>query len=184
MIKIISRLILLLFLFFPLTTSAHEVKHSGSLAILLHMEPLDDPPAGEPAGIYFSVEDSNNKFQFENCDCIVTVKDINNKVLFSRKTVIQDLAPDWGINVVRLNVTFPTIGVYNVSIQGKSLNNSFSDFNLEYDKRIERQTADDPYTQKAGAQDNDFSRVYYYLIGGIVIIVAIILYIKSKKLRK
>ncbi|HYC79951.1 MAG TPA: hypothetical protein VEC17_02905 [Candidatus Binatia bacterium] len=165
-----------------MAAQAHEVKHSGSLSILLHMEPLDDPAAGEQGQLYFSVEDSNNKFKVSDCDCQVIVE-LAGQELLNRKVTPEDEAPDWGANVMRIPFVFPSRNIYQVSIIGKSKTNSFADFTLEYDKRIERESVTQPHTQKTGEEDSNFL-TNYYAIGGGIIILGIIVYEVNNRLRK
>lgn len=175
-------LFVLVFLLLPLSLGAHEVKTSGTLNILLHMEPLDNPAAGEDAQLLFSVEDTAAKFKFADCACRVIVKSFDGKELLNRMVTPADDAPDWGINVARIEFVFPQIGIYKVFLEGTSTKNTFAAFNLEYDKRIERQSVDESLSkveEDKGGWLND-----YYLIGGLVIIFGIIIYEVSNRLRK
>jgi hypothetical protein len=53
--------------------SAHVIEGDGSIAILLHLEPNDDPIIGKAAVAKFTVSDSSNEFAFEKCDCMFSV---------------------------------------------------------------------------------------------------------------
>jgi hypothetical protein len=172
----------LLFLL-PASLSAHEVKSSGTLNILLHMEPLDNPAAGEDAQLYFSVEDTAGKFKYADCTCRVIVKSSDNKELLNRLVTPADDAPDWGVNVSRIEFVFPQIGIYKVSIQGTSTQNTFAPFNLEYDKRIERQSENETLSKVDENEDSGWF-TDYYLIGGLVIVFGIIIHEVSNRLRK
>lgn len=171
---------LALFLLLPVAAvKAHEIKTSGTLDILLHMEPLDDPAAGEPGEMYFGVSDSAEKFKFADCACTATVA-FEGQELLRYKITAADEAPDWGANVARVNFTFPKIGIYQVTIEGSSNNNnSFAPFKLEYDKRIERGTELPlPGEDEGGLLSN------YYVIGGAVLLFGIITYGLITKPRK
>lgn len=176
-------LLVLALLVLPISVSAHEIKTAGTLNILLHMEPLDNPAANEQAQLYFSVDDTAAKFDYNNCVCKVTIQTFEGQELLSRLVTPDDYAPDWGVQVARIPFVFPQIGIYKVFIQGTSTNNTFTAFNLEYDKRIERKSETDSLSkveedESAGWLSN------YYVIGGAIIIFGIIIYEVSNKLRK
>jgi hypothetical protein len=177
--KVLLGLVLLLL---PLSLGAHEIKTSGTLNILLHMEPLDNPAAKEDAQLLFSVEDTAAKFKFADCTCRVIVKSFDNKELLNRLVTPADDAPDWGVNVARIEFVFPEIGIYRVSLQGTSKNNTFTDFNLEYDKRIERESVNESLSKVEEDSEDWFQN--YYIIGGAIIIFGIIIYEVSNRLRK
>lgn len=178
--KLLFSLVLLVL---PLTLGAHEIKTSGTLNILLHMEPLDNPAANENAQLLFSVEDTAAKFKFADCACRVIVKSSDDRELLNRLVTPADDAPDWGVNVARIEFVFPQIGIYKVFLQGVSTNNTFADFNLEYDKRIERQSDAETLSKVEEDQGGGWL-TDYYLIGGLIIIFGIIVYEISNRLRK
>jgi hypothetical protein len=173
-------LILAGLLLLPVFAQAHEVKRSGTLEILSHREPEDSPIAREPAILYFSVTDSNDRFTFSDCDCFVSVSE-GGDALLDRKLTAEDEAPDWGVNVSKVDYVFPELGVYVLNIQGKSKTGSFNDFSLDYDVRIERESA----TVPAGSANADGSSFLknYYIIGGALIILGIIIYETINKSR-
>jgi hypothetical protein len=176
-------LLIFILLLLPLSLSAHEIKTSGTLNVLLHMEPLDNPAAGEDAQLLFSVEDTAAKFKFSDCTCRVIVKSSDDKELFNRLVTPEDDAPDWGVNVARIPFVFPQIGIYRVFLQGTSTKNTFAAFNLEYDKRIERQSENESLSKVQKDEDSGWLSDYY-LIGGLIIVFGIIIYEVSNRLRK
>lgn len=174
-------LLVLALLALPLIVGAHEVKKAGSLDILLHMEPLDNPAVGENAQLLFSVADANNKFIFSDCECRVTVKNSSGKELLNRLATIDDLAPDWGINVISIRYVFPQIGIYKVALEGKTKTGLFENFSLEYDKRIER--VDESQSLVKTEEPAPWYKSYY-AIGGAIIIFGIIVNELISKLKK
>jgi hypothetical protein len=179
-----KKLLLILFLLaLPASLGAHEIKTSGTLHILLHMEPLDNPAAGEEAQLYFSVDDTAAKFDYGNCVCRVTIKSFEGQELLNRLVTPADDAPDWGAQVARIPYVFPQIGLYKATIQGESTNGTFAAFRLEYDKRIERQSESEPLAPVEEDAGSDWF-TNYYIIGGAVIIFGIIAYEVASKLRK
>lgn len=170
-------------LILPLIAGAHEVKRAGTLDILLHMEPLDNPVVNENAFLYFSVADSANQFVFADCVCRVSVKDSSGKELLNRLVTPADEAPDWGVNVSRIPFVFPQLGIYKVAIAGESKTSKFADFALEYDKRIER--ADESQSLvKTDVQEEAPWYASYYTIGGALLIFGIITNEVISKLKK
>jgi hypothetical protein len=169
----------------PFFAQAHEVKKSGTLEILSHREPDDSPIAREPAILYFSVTDSKDKFKFSDCDCSVAIS-LGGEGLLERKLTAADEAPDWGINVAKVDYVFPKLGLYTLTIQGKPKISSFNDFKLDYDVRIDREPANDPggtsSSSGRGVKPNFLQN--YYVIGGAVLIFGIITYEVTSKLRK
>lgn len=168
-------------LFFFLSASAHEIKRSGTIDVLLHLEPLDNPAVNEQAQLYFSFSDSTNKFKIENCDCSVKISN-NGQVLQQTKVTEENFAPDWGNNVARIPFIFPHKGIYQVELVSKSVNKSFKDLTLKYDVRIERESEAEPLTPKDEAPNNFFQN--YYMIGGVIIIGGIIVYELLKRKNK
>ncbi|MBX4188102.1 MAG: hypothetical protein KW793_03130 [Candidatus Doudnabacteria bacterium] len=165
----------------PVVSGAHEIKHTGTFDILLHMEPQDSPVARETGQLYFSITDSKEKFGFKDCDCSVVIKDSDNKELLNRKLTEEDEAPDWGVNVSRVSFVFPKLGIYKVTIEGKSKTNLFSNFSLDYDVRIDRESESQPATDPL---PESTSLRNYYIIGGTVIVFGIIIYELFSRSRK
>ncbi len=179
----------------PLISSAHEIKKSGTLEVLLHMEPGDDPVAREEAQLYFSVTDSNEKFSYSNCDCTVTasLQDSDTQI-FSKRLTADDEAPDWGVNVSRVVITFPKIGLYDVKWSAKLKNSTFADATLDYVVRVERESLSEPAGSSGcglgttdcvpqGQSGREWLKNYYY-IGGTIIILGIIIYEVIARLKK
>ncbi len=179
--KIFLSVLLAVLAFLPYAGSAHEIKTTGTLEILLHRDPEDDPIAREPAQLYFSVTDKAEKFTFPDCECQVTIK-LGGEVLVDRLLTPEDEAPDWGVNVSRVDYTFPRRGLYVVTLQGSSKADYYPDFRLDYDVRVDRESATAPVQQAADEADNSLRN--YYIIGGAVIISGIIVYELFSKLRK
>src|SRR5262245_38470205 len=92
----------------PQGTSAHEVKISGSLSVLLHMEPQDSPVVNEPAQLFIAVSDTKNAFDINTCSCSVSIKQ-KDKTLLTTKLEAADTA--YGSNVGLVKFAFPKKGI-------------------------------------------------------------------------
>jgi hypothetical protein len=176
-LTILSVLLLLL----PSFIQAHEIKRVGTFEILSHREPEDNPIARETAQLYFSVTDSKNQFKFSDCDCRVAVK-LGNETLLNKQLTAADEAPDWGVNVSVVDFVFPAKGLYVLTIAGSSKTNLYQEFSLDYDVRIERESATKPIAASPESDSNDLQN--YYIIGGVLIVSGIIIYELISKIRK
>lgn len=167
----------LLSILLPFTALSHEVKQANTLEILLHLEPQDSPIAREVSNLYFNVSDLEDKFSFPDCACKVSIASSGN-VLLDRELTAADEAPDWGVNVSRVEFVFPSLGIYQVSIEGRSRANLYQAFKLVYDVRIERESANQAVDlgQAVVEEGSDFSLTYFYVIGGAVLVSGIIAY--------
>ncbi len=138
--KIASLSILLTIIFwsFPLhIVQAHELKTDGSINSLMHINPDDDPVAGQPADLLFLITDDQKKFKPEDCDCQASVIDNTTTVfsspLFKGKTSYQ------GIFAPAIEFTFTHKGIYTIKLTGKPKNaNDFQGFAISYDVRVEK----------------------------------------------
>ncbi len=111
----------------PTIVNAHVLQSSGSIGAVLHIDPADDPAAGEPANFFFDFKDKNDKFKIENCQCIFTI---------SKAGTIIYTEPMVSTSVM---YTFPEKNIYKVKVNGVASDESFQEFNLEYDIRISKE---------------------------------------------
>lgn len=166
----------------PLLASAHETKHFKGIGVLLHMEPLDNPAAGEVAQLYFSFDDPSGKLKVEDCSCTVKILK-EGQLLHAADSSPENIAPDWGENVLRFPFTFPSIGIYQVEIDAASKTGKFETFKLSYDKRIERQSVNDSLNKNPEPEGKSLAD-YYYPIGGAVLLCGIIIYVIFTRKKK
>lgn len=112
----------------PVTTLAHVVESDRGIGAVLHIDPDDDPIAGEVSTFFFDIKDTAGGYRENNCRCRLVIKQDGQTLydeLFNR--------PGGG------TYTFPTRGIYSVAAVGSPLSgNSFQPFNLEYTIRVER----------------------------------------------
>ncbi len=141
------RAILLGFLIFfsalvlPTNISAHVLKYDGSIGAVLHVNPEDDPIAGEVSNFFFEFKDKKNKFIPGNCDCVVKVIKDGSEV-FTQNLFKDNSNPS--LTNISFSYTFPSLGIYSIVINGKSKDGSFDSFSLKYDVRVARMTSNQP----------------------------------------
>ena len=117
--------------------TAHELKTSGSISALLHINPDDDPVANQPSELLFLITDKDKKFNPENCDCQSTVIE-NDQTLFS-SSLFKGRSSYQGIFAPAIPYTFPHIGIYTIQLSGKPKNSAdFQPFAISYTLRVEK----------------------------------------------
>jgi len=147
---------------FPSSLSAHILKTSGSIGAVVHIDPEDDPIAGEPSNFYFEFKDKKNTFKPQNCTCIVSIleagKEIYTQSLFQNST-----SPS--LTSASFSFTFPKRDIYTVKVIGTPTDASFESFTLVYDIRVER--ISNP-NQQTKTSNNFFSFHSIHFLGAIV----------------
>jgi hypothetical protein len=129
-----------LFLISPSLSEAHQIKTDGSMSVLLHTDPNDDPYAGMPAMLHFVFTDSEKQFKMEDCECHAYISPYNQREAIEKKGFVADLnAP----NITRVygsytfEYVFPQRDVYAVLVKGAPKNGAaFKPFSMLYDLRI------------------------------------------------
>ena len=116
---------LISFFIFPQTIFAHVLQTDGSIGVVFHTDPDDDPIAEQPTAFFFHIKDRQNKFSFEKCQCEVTVsehgKTINTQTITKGSTTY----------------TFPKEDNYKVIFSGQpKTNEDFQKFALTYDVSV------------------------------------------------
>jgi hypothetical protein len=115
---------------------AHNVKISGNVAALFHLEPNHNPKAGEPSKVWFALtKQGGEAIALDQCNCKITVYS-NQKVLFQ-----PPLSP---LNAERYKalpsavVMFPKAGIYQVEITGTpKQEGEFESFKFNYDVTVQ-----------------------------------------------
>jgi len=116
---------------------AHFVKSDSGIGAVLHVDPGDDPIAGEPGNIILEFKDTQNKFDLSKCDCRLVVSKQNVEV-FSE--VLKPVAETQKLSSVTA-ITFPEKNIYKLVITGSSSIGEFPGFELTYDVRVAREVA-------------------------------------------
>lgn len=123
----------LLFFFSTRVVSAHFFASDGAIRAIIHIDPQDDPVAGEASTIHIDIVDQENKFTYDDCDCNFTISE-NNKEIFSRVLERDDMA-----HMPIISYVFLERNIYQMKLTGlPKTANSFQAFNLNYDIRVEK----------------------------------------------
>ena len=170
----------------PLAASAHVLETDGSVGVVLHVDPDDDPYVGQPTGIYFDVKDKSGKFSLANCDCIADFADKNGVIA---SAVVSGEA---------VQFTAPTKGVYTITLHGQPLARAagaFQEFKISFDVRFAR-TASSSSIASAAQPEHQSStsstighhiaeHFIHYIVFGLGFGIAIYIYIRDGlRLRK
>lgn len=157
------------YLILPVNVLAHVLESSGSVGAVMHVSPDDDPIAGQQSDFYFEFKDKEDKFKPEDCNCIISIsdssgKEISNQPLFSGSNDVNSRSASFSF-------TFPQKDVYEIHISGKSNSGQFSEFNLEYELRVERDLTSSALDASATRQKPNWVMAHLpHLIGGIVVL--------------
>lgn len=126
----------------PFTASGHMLQSDGSIGAVLHIDPADDPAAGEAAYFFFAFKDKQNKFKPADCDCTALVLQ-DNKQIYSQPLFENNPAPS--LTNASFSYIFPAPNIYQVRITGQPVApEGFQPFTLTYDIRVSRQAAASP----------------------------------------
>ncbi|MBE9057170.1 hypothetical protein [Sphaerospermopsis sp. LEGE 08334] len=130
----------LLLLFITFTSlpvaSAHTVKISGDIGGTIHIEPNDNPRAGEPAATWFALTRKGGKvLPLKDCDCQLAIyaepHTPGEPALLEPPLKPVDAERYQGIPGAE--ITFPKPGVYELQLRGKPATaESFRPFELNF----------------------------------------------------
>lgn len=167
-----------LFLLLPTNTSAHVLQYSGSIGAVLHVNPEDDPIAGDISNFFFEFKDKKNKFIPANCDCKAKIlKD--GKEIYSQDLFKDNTNPS--LTNISFSYTFPTIGIYSIVVDGKARDSSFEDFNLKYDVRVARGVSNVPTPISSQSQNWFLTHKVHIVLPCLLGIIIIFFYFNSRK---
>lgn len=175
-IKLFAALSLLLSIFWliPSITLAHILKTDGDIGAVLHIDPDDDPIAGEQTSFFFEFKDKQNKFTPQGCDCTFYIIQ-EGKQIFSQPLFQNNI--DQGLYSASIFFTFPKKDVYQVKLTGKPiLPDAFEPFSLVYDVQVARQSPslDTNSSQTQITNTSWFNTHLPHLIGGIIVAIFLI----------
>jgi len=145
----------------PLFASAHTFKAFGNTSVMMHVNPNDDPIAGEQSNLIFLVSYKDDSVY--TCTCKVQVVD-GGKTIFSAPFTGSDTS---------IPYIFPHPGVYQLVIAGTD--NASSTFNLSFDQRVEKAA------NATGAQANSTRWILYVCAGLAVLLAALVGLILNKR---
>ncbi|MEL6138583.1 MAG: hypothetical protein AAFQ61_02990 [Cyanobacteria bacterium J06626_23] len=121
---------------------AHQVELSGEVGGTLHIEPTDNPRAGEPAVTWFAlVKAGGEPVPLAACDCELVVYALPRQPDDSPLSQ-PDLAPlsAEGFKAIpSAEITFPAVGEYELLLTGSAIGEPvFEPFELSYEVLVAR----------------------------------------------
>jgi hypothetical protein len=121
--------------------SAHQIKSDGSISILQHSDPNDNPLAGTTTTLYLNFTDTENKFSASECACVVyiapyaeldSITETGDVFNFAR----GDLMHSYNENYL-FEYIFPKRDIYAIVVEGTPLEGaSFTPFRIVFDLRV------------------------------------------------
>lgn len=121
---------------------AHVLATDGSIGAILHIEPEDDPIAGQPSSFFFEFKDTKNAFTATSCSCYMQILR-HGSVIYSDALFQQ--VTDKHTNTAYSSFTFPQTDAYQIHIIGKpKSDNVFLPFTLSYEIRVSRTANQSP----------------------------------------
>ena len=122
-----------------LPASAHKVKIAEDVGATLHIEPNDNPRAGEPAQAWFALTRKGGKaIPLAECNCQLSVfseprTDESALLKPSLKSVVAEKYQ----GIPGADITFPKVGAYQLQLTGKPVNGeSFKPFEFKFDVTV------------------------------------------------
>lgn len=164
------------FLTFAPQASAHILETDNTIGAVLHIDPNDEPIAGQQASFFFEFKDKQGKFNSQTCDCNFTILQ-HGKQIFTQPLFETNTNPS--ITSANIYFTFPTKDVYKIKITGNPINpDTFQPFTINYDIRVNENDSPQPSTRNWF-----FEHIMQIAIGLTIIIVigAITLRTRSKR---
>ncbi len=129
----------------PFSATAHVTKADGPMKVMVHMDPDDEPIAGQATALHLLFKHSDGLFELENCTCtaqIVPYKDLADVAENADKVVLEpSMRESSGSRVYSFTHTFPTKGMYAIIVEGTPKDSTFEPFRIVFDKRVERSSS-------------------------------------------
>ena len=141
------RVVVLLFLITslaPLFAQAHTLKTMGDVGVLLHVDPDDEPLAGETATLYVDIKSAQKN---ASCGCTLSISQ-NSATIYT--TTLKGAS-------AAVPYVFPAAGIYQITVA--STGAPMPAFTLTFDQRVMR-----PASQESGVP------LWVYTLMGAVLV--------------
>ncbi len=138
---------------------AHNIKTSGDVAALFHIEPNHNPKAGEPSQAWFALTKKGGELiPLEQCDCKLAVypdtdsgktggseKADEKKPAAIAQPPLKAISAEKYQGVPGAEIVFPQAGVFTLELSGRPKNGAnFEPFTLSYDVTVQAGAAAQP----------------------------------------
>ena len=162
-----NKIFFLVFISFLLTSGsnifAHVLETAGSIGMVLHVDPDDDPIAKVPSKMYFDFKDKAGDFDINNCTCYLKIY-AQDELIHTERLIKTDTT-----------FTFPNKNVYTIRLEGEPKTNpGFNKFSLSYDLRVDREV-DKLVTKK---NNSGFSYIFFSAL--LMISTVVFIFVKKK----
>jgi len=170
------------FLILSTPVYAHILKTDGSIGAVLHIDPEDDPIAGQQAGFFFEFKDTKNQFQPQKCNCVFSVLE-NGAQIYTQPLFQNNLKPS--LTSASVFYTFSGKDVYQVRVVGApTVTNGFQPFTLIYDIRVSREGALTAAGAQVPAAENWIYAHIILIVGAAILTIFLIGVLFKQKLAK
>ncbi len=158
----------------PQRIYAHFPQTDGAITVTLHVDPNDDPIAGQQAHLFFLFDDATSKFDLSNCMCTVTISKQRKQIYKQQLTQENDGKPSiWGASIPYI---FPTWDVYQITLRGiPKTDGIFQRFMLTWYFRVD--------SLQPGLVEQPHSDITVLIgatIGGIIFFILLGIFIKKE----
>ncbi|WP_416667313.1 hypothetical protein [Egbenema bharatensis] len=111
---------------------AHQVQIAGDVGGTMHIEPNDNPRAGEPSLAWFALTRQGGELiPLEACNCQLTIYTQPGAIVES--PLLEAVSAEGYTGIPGAEVTFPQVGAYELVLQGEPVTaDDFQPFELRF----------------------------------------------------
>jgi hypothetical protein len=112
---------------------AHQVQISGDVGGTMHIEPNDNPRAGESSLTWFALTRQGGELlPLEACDCRLTVYTQPGETIVESPP-LEAVSAEGYVGIPGAGITFPQVGAYELVLQGEPvIPEDFQSFELRF----------------------------------------------------
>lgn len=133
-IMLFTGLVLLFLAYTPILASAHVLETDKSIGAVLHIDPADDPVAGQQSNFYLEFQDKSGRLDLKKCACSFSMSEAG-KVLTTQPMGVSNSATGTA------QFFFPARDIYVLSVFGTpQAGGTFQAFKLDFEIRVDRGT--------------------------------------------
>lgn len=121
---------------------AHKIQVDQGVGAMMHIEPKDQPRAGQPSLVWFALtRPGGTLIPLDSCDCQLRVypqpSQEGDRPL--DRPELQPIAAEIYTNIPSATITFPQVGAYTLVLTGEPLTpGNFQPFTLSFDVTVAR----------------------------------------------
>jgi hypothetical protein len=115
----------------PAIAHQDQMSTSGNVGAMIHVDPNDTPPAGQPRPAWFELTRADGSpIPLSDCNCQVMVHNAQDRAIIHDLPLASTSVA--GEEVISTTITFPTPGSYTVVLSGESKDGSFEPFEIMF----------------------------------------------------